>query len=88
MLSQLVDDAKKRKIVKFILDKNPEGRYHNEICDYVGGSKTSVHEGLVEMELCGLIKSKPGLSDGRPVRLYYIDKDERELLRAYPETLS
>lgn len=40
MLSQLVDDAKKRKIVKFILDKNPEGRYHNEICDYVGGSKT------------------------------------------------
>lgn len=47
-----------------------------------------MHEGLVEMELCGLIKSKPGLSDGRPVRLYYIDKDERELLRAYPETLS
>ena len=87
MLSQLVDDEKKRKIVKFILDKNPKGRYHNEICEYIGGSKTSVHEALVELEQSGLVKSKPGLSNGRPVRLYNIDENDRNLIRAFPEIL-
>ena len=88
MMSQLIEDTKKREIVRFILKENPKGRYHNEICSHIGGSKTSVHERIVELELSGLIKSKPGISNGRPVRLYYIDESEREILNAYPELLS
>jgi predicted transcriptional regulator len=87
MLSQIIEDETKKRIVQFILSRNPKGRYHNEICGFIGGSKTSVHKRLVELELSGLVKSKPGIYEARPVRLYYIDEEELKILHTYPDLL-
>jgi len=78
------DDIKtKREMLRFI-SSSPDGKYFNEICKKIGGSKSTVNQYLNELEQSGLVKTEPGFRSRSKtilVKYFKINEDHAGLLK-------
>ena len=93
LISSVFPNATRRKIIKLLLGES-EGEttqmYHNEIFDRLRGSKSTIHRHLTELEILGILKSKPGYkssSDDRLVKYYSITPKYLEAMIRYRDLL-
>ncbi|GAJ12357.1 unnamed protein product, partial [marine sediment metagenome] len=62
----------------------PKGKYFNEICNKIGGSKSTINQYLTELLQSGLVLIEPGFkthSKTTCVKYFKINEDHVDLLK-------
>jgi len=92
IIAGIFPNETRKQIIRLLLGDNESMMmYHNEICEKLAGhSKSTVHRHLIEMEMLGILDSKPDFkssSDKKLVVFYSINKKYLNVIRRYEELL-
>jgi len=92
MIAAIFPNDTRKAIIRLLLgETEPVKMYHNEICEAMGGSKSTVHKHLTALtEIEGILNTKPGFkssSEKQLVKFYYIKEKYARALRNYIDLL-